>query len=141
MADFSLPPAGGRAIVAGGSIGGLLAAVCLRAAEWDVDVYERSPGELTARGGGLVLQGDVLRAFSFARLASRQLPGVTTVDRIWLDALDNVLQRTHMPQTQTSWSALYRLLKDGIPAAREMGDRGIRLGDSLMGLKAATELE
>lgn len=118
MADFSLSPAGGRAIVIGGSISGLLAAAALRAVGWEVDVYERSAGELTARGGGLVLQGEVLRAFSFARLPSRQLPGVTTVDRIWLDGLDNVLQRSRMPQTQTSWGALYRLLKDAVPAGR-----------------------
>ena len=41
---------GGRAIVAGGSIGGLFAAAALRKAGWDVTVYERTGVELSGRG-------------------------------------------------------------------------------------------
>ena len=40
---------GARAIVAGGSIGGLFAAAALRRAGWDVDVFEQSKVELTGR--------------------------------------------------------------------------------------------
>ena len=41
--------------VVGGSIGGLTAAVLLRDAGWDVQVFERSSGDLEGRGAGIVL--------------------------------------------------------------------------------------
>ena len=46
-----------RALVIGGSLGGLFAATSLRAIGWDVDVFERSPHDLDSRGGGVVLSG------------------------------------------------------------------------------------
>jgi 2-polyprenyl-6-methoxyphenol hydroxylase-like FAD-dependent oxidoreductase len=53
-----------RAVVIGGSLGGLLTASTLRAAGWEVDVFETSPGQLDSRGGGVVLQPDVLDALA-----------------------------------------------------------------------------
>src|SRR4051794_3122544 len=44
-----------RAAVIGGSIGGLTAALLLRDAGWEVDVFERSGTLLEGRGGGIVL--------------------------------------------------------------------------------------
>ncbi|WP_020656993.1 FAD binding domain-containing protein [Massilia niastensis] len=110
-----------RALVIGGSLGGLLAANALRAAGWDVDVFERSVGELSGRGGGIVLQADVLQAFQFAGLVHDPVPGVRSIDRIYLSASDRVLQRSPMPQAQTSWNVLYRILRDGLPPERLHG--------------------
>ena len=42
-----------RALVIGGSLGGLLAAHLLRSEGWDVRVFERNPEDLTGRGAGL----------------------------------------------------------------------------------------
>ncbi len=50
-----------RALVIGGSLGGLLAANTLRRIGWRVDVFERSPHALDNRGGGIVLQPDARR--------------------------------------------------------------------------------
>ena len=105
-----------RAIVAGGSVGGLMAAALLRKAGWHVAVHERSVSALSARGGGLVLQGDVLRALRRAGIGWTGTGGVTTVDRVWLDATGAEVQRARMPQTQTSWNTLYGLLRDAQPA-------------------------
>lgn len=104
-----------RALVIGGSLGGLLAANALRAVGWEVDVFERSAGELGSRGEGIVLQADVLNAFRFSGLAHDLVPGVRSNDRIYLHASDRVLQRSPMPQTRTSWNVLYRILRDGLP--------------------------
>ncbi|QBE66110.1 FAD binding domain-containing protein [Pseudoduganella lutea] len=104
-----------QAIIAGGSVGGLMAAALLRAAGWEATVHERSPSSLSGRGGGLVLQGDVLRALRRADIGWTGMPGVTTVERIWLDASDAVVRRAHMPQTQTSWNALYGVLRAAQP--------------------------
>ena len=52
-----------QAVVIGGSLGGLFAGLLLRSIGWDVDIYERSPQDLDSRGGGIVLQPEVLEAF------------------------------------------------------------------------------
>ena len=52
-----------QAVVIGGSLGGLFAGLLLRSIGWDVDIYERSPHDLDSRGGGIVLQAEVLEAF------------------------------------------------------------------------------
>ena len=52
-----------RALVIGGSLGGLLAANLLRHAGWHVTVFERNAEDLTGRGAGI--------AASDVRLSSR----------------------------------------------------------------------
>jgi 2,6-dihydroxypyridine 3-monooxygenase len=50
-----------RALVAGGSLGGLTAALVLRDQGWDVDVLERSAVPLQDRGAGIVLHPNTVR--------------------------------------------------------------------------------
>jgi 2,6-dihydroxypyridine 3-monooxygenase len=50
-----------RALVAGGSLGGLTAALVLRDQGWDVDVLERSAVPLQDRGAGIVLHPTTIR--------------------------------------------------------------------------------
>jgi 2,6-dihydroxypyridine 3-monooxygenase len=54
---------GSRALVLGGSIGGLTAALLLRDLGFAVTMFERTPTELDGRGGGIVLQPDTMRWF------------------------------------------------------------------------------
>ncbi|HYS67432.1 MAG TPA: FAD binding domain-containing protein [Paraburkholderia sp.] len=106
-----------RAVVIGGSLGGLFSATTLRAAGWDVDVFETSPNQLDSRGGGIVLQPDVLDALHFAGVALPNPPGVASVERIYLDREDKRIEQLFMPQMQTSWSLLYSAMKHALPAA------------------------
>jgi 2-polyprenyl-6-methoxyphenol hydroxylase-like FAD-dependent oxidoreductase len=73
------------AIIVGGSLSGLFTATALRAVGWDVKIFERSPNELDSRGGGIVLQPDVLEAFRFSGVQLPAYPGVDSGDRIYLD--------------------------------------------------------
>jgi 2,6-dihydroxypyridine 3-monooxygenase len=50
-----------RALVVGGSLGGLTAALVLRDQGWDVDVLERSPVPLEGRGTGIVAHPTTVR--------------------------------------------------------------------------------
>jgi 2-polyprenyl-6-methoxyphenol hydroxylase-like FAD-dependent oxidoreductase len=104
-----------RALIIGGSLGGLFTAVSLRAIGWRVDVFERSPHALDSRGGGLVLQPDVLGVFHFAGLARNTPLAVPSGDRIYLDSQGNVVQRGYQPQTQTSWNMLYTTMRASLP--------------------------
>ncbi len=46
---------GMRAVVVGGSLGGLSSALALQCVNCDVDVFERSRGAMKSRGAGLVV--------------------------------------------------------------------------------------
>ena len=59
-----------RAIVIGGSLGGLTAALVLRDQGWDVDILERSPNPLEGRGTGIVMHPTTVR-YLVERVANR----------------------------------------------------------------------
>ncbi|KWR89903.1 FAD binding domain-containing protein [Cupriavidus sp. IDO] len=109
----SQPP---RALVIGGSLGGLFSAVCLRAIGWDVEIFERSPQELDSRGGGLVLQPAVLEALDFAGVPHGDDFGVPSRDRIFIEG-DGTFRRVYMPQTQIAWNGLYQRMRQHIDAS------------------------
>ncbi|MGY4724334.1 FAD binding domain-containing protein [Burkholderia pyrrocinia] len=112
MSDVSGP----LAVVIGGSVGGLFTATTLRAAGWRVKVFEQSPNDLDSRGGGIVLQAPIERAFTFGGVPVPRDAGVDSVDRIYLDEHDRIVQRLYMPQTQTAWNVIYTALKRALPA-------------------------
>ncbi|WP_454726006.1 MULTISPECIES: FAD binding domain-containing protein [Cupriavidus] len=107
-----------RAIIVGGSLGGLFAGNLLRRAGWDADIYERSPRDLDSRGGGIVLQPEVVAAF---RQSGVTLPdsalGVRSQARVVLRPDGSVQSRRPAPQTQTSWSLIYSTLRQAFGAA------------------------
>ncbi|PWY50391.1 FAD binding domain-containing protein [Pseudomonas sp. RW409] len=102
-----------RAIVIGGSLGGLFAGNLLHAAKWDVELYERSAHDLDSRGGGIVLQPEVVEAL---RQSGRELPlgelGVRSEYRTVFRPDGSIRSHLYMPQVQTSWSLLYTTLRD-----------------------------
>ena len=112
MNDVSTP----RALVIGGSVGGLFTATALRAAGWHVSVFEQSPSELDSRGGGIVLQPPIVRAFAFGGVPMPGDTGVDSSERIYLDEGDRIVQQMRMPQTQTAWNVIYTALKRALPA-------------------------
>lgn len=120
-----------RALIIGGSLGGLFTAIALRKIGWRVDVFERSPHALDSRGGGLVLQPDVLNVFHFAGLA-RNIPlAVPSGDRIYLNRAGDVVQRGFQPQSQTSWNMLYSTMRASLP------DTCIHAGETLTAFEQA----
>jgi 2-polyprenyl-6-methoxyphenol hydroxylase-like FAD-dependent oxidoreductase len=131
MTNTGRTAATGHAIIIGGSLGGLFAAITLRAIGWTCEIFERSPHQLDTRGGGLVLQPDVLAAFRFASVPYAESIGVSSNDRIYLDREGHVIHRGFMPQTQTSWGTLYGLMRDAVPDALiQRGEEFIRFEQS-----------
>jgi 2-polyprenyl-6-methoxyphenol hydroxylase-like FAD-dependent oxidoreductase len=105
-----------RATIIGGSLSGLFTATALRTIGWDVNVFEQSPNELDSRGGGIVLQPDVLEAFRFGGVKLPAHPGVDSGERIYLDENDRIVEQFSMPQTQTSWNLIYSAMRRALPA-------------------------
>ena len=99
-----------RAVVVGGSLGGLNAALWLRDIGWDVQVLERSASPLEGRGAGIVLHPATARYLVDHGVAD--LTGISApVDWLrYLGADATVLSQTPCRFRFTSWTTLYRSL-------------------------------
>jgi 2-polyprenyl-6-methoxyphenol hydroxylase-like FAD-dependent oxidoreductase len=105
-----------RALVIGGSLAGLFAGILLRSIGWEVDIYERSPHALDSRGGGIVLQPDVVEAFQRAGIADEVPLGVVAHERYYLNRDGGIAQPMLMRQTLTSWNLIYGSMRRHFPA-------------------------
>ncbi|MBD1853368.1 FAD-dependent monooxygenase [Cyanobacteria bacterium FACHB-502] len=105
-----------RALVIGGSLAGLFAGTLLRSIGWQVDIYERSPHSLDSRGGGIVLQPDVVEAFQRAGIVDEIPLGVVAHERYYLNRDGSIAQPMPMRQTLTSWNLLYSSMRRHFPA-------------------------
>ncbi len=65
--------AGRRALIIGGSMSGLLAAIMLERRGWRVDVFERVESELGGRGAGIVAQPELIGRLTALGLDVRDL--------------------------------------------------------------------
>lgn len=103
-------PSGSRAVVVGGSIGGLTAALLLRKLGFEVDVFERTPTPLDNRGGGLVLQPIMMKWFDGH--STRRIEELSTeATRLrYLGPRDEVLYEGPFEWRCTSWGTVYRAL-------------------------------
>ena len=106
MSDYSTA----SAIVVGGSIGGLTAALLLRDLAFNVDVYERTPTPLEGRGSGIVLQPDTVRWF--VERSTQDLADLRTSTSYvqYLDRDGDIVQSDEDTWTYTSWGTFYRAL-------------------------------
>lgn len=92
----------GHALIIGGSLAGLFTGVLLRSIGRQVDIYERSPRDLSSRGGGIVLQPEIVAAFHRAQVPYDLPLGVTTHERLYLNSDGSIAQRMGGSQVQTS---------------------------------------
>ncbi len=107
-----------KAIVIGGSLGGLFAANMLLRAGWDVHVYERVADELQGRGAGIVTHPELMAALATAGIAVDNDFGIEVRQRITLAQDGSVRGARDMPQKLTAWGHMYHVLRSGIPDAR-----------------------
>jgi 2-polyprenyl-6-methoxyphenol hydroxylase-like FAD-dependent oxidoreductase len=101
--------------VIGGSIAGLSTGIALRCLGCDVQIYEQSPTPLRGRGGGLVVQYEMLdwmASHGIAALSTLSLPGV---ERQFLDRDGKVIQRYPDSTPFTSWEAVFHQLHAAFP--------------------------
>src|SRR5580704_16480005 len=116
---------GRRALVIGGSMSGLLAAIMLRRRGWTVDVFERVGSELAGRGAGIVAQTELIARLKALGLETGEL-GILTRTRKLLDIDGRVVLTTECPQVLTAWERVYRVLRDAFPARHYHRGRGLK---------------
>jgi 2-polyprenyl-6-methoxyphenol hydroxylase-like FAD-dependent oxidoreductase len=105
-----------RALVIGGSLGGLLAAHLLRSTGWDVVVLERNAEDLNGRGAGLSTHPELVDVLRRVGIDFDETMGVKLATLICLDRQGRIYLAEDTARTMSSWGRLYRSLRDPLPA-------------------------
>jgi 2-polyprenyl-6-methoxyphenol hydroxylase-like FAD-dependent oxidoreductase len=107
-----------RAVVIGGSLGGLFAGNLLIDLGWEVDIYERVPDDLASRGAGIGTHAELLSVLAGLGITLEERLGAEVGDRICLDHAGNTVHRVPWGHIMSGWANVYRPLKDRFPASR-----------------------
>lgn len=107
-----------RALVIGGSLGGLFAANLLHDLGWQVEVFERVGDDLASRGAGIGTHAELLAVLARLGIAMDERLGVPVGERVCVDRAGRVLYRKHWGHTMSAWANVYRPLKQRLPAAQ-----------------------
>ena len=118
-----------RALVAGGSLGGLFAANLLLRAGWDVHVFEHSREDLVGRGAGIITHPALFECLARIGIPLDESFGVDIPERVAFARNGEALGTLALPQCLTTWGRLYELLKSAFPAER------YHLGHSVTGVE------
>jgi 2-polyprenyl-6-methoxyphenol hydroxylase-like FAD-dependent oxidoreductase len=106
-----------KAIVVGGSLGGLFAANLLSRNGWQVDVFERVPEELAGRGAGIVTHPELFEALAAAGVEIDDSIGVQVKSRVTFSQNGSVISERDLPQTLTAWGKMYHVLRSAFADA------------------------
>jgi 2-polyprenyl-6-methoxyphenol hydroxylase-like FAD-dependent oxidoreductase len=106
------------AIVIGGSIGGLAAALALRQAGMAVEVFERAATPLAGRGAGINTHPELVAALDRLGVPTGAGLGVASHWRRMLSADGSVTDEFPREQLNTSWDRLQGLLRTALPDAQ-----------------------
>jgi len=100
-----------RALVIGGSMSGLLAALALTRRGWDVTIHERVAEPLAGRGAGIVAQPELKAALRALGLDAGPDLGVEVPTRVMYARDGRVTHKLQTAQTMTSWDRVFHLLR------------------------------
>jgi 2-polyprenyl-6-methoxyphenol hydroxylase-like FAD-dependent oxidoreductase len=114
-----------RALVIGGSLGGLITAHLLRGIGWDATVFERNSEELASRGVGLGTHPQLIAILRHAGVAFDETMGIPVPKVVCLDSAGKTIIAQRSARTMSGWARLYRALRDRLPA------QSYRLGKAL----------
>src|ERR1700728_2666820 len=120
-----------RALVIGGSLGGLIMAHLLRGAGWDATVFERNDEELASRGVGLGTHPQLIAILKRAGVAFDESMGIKPPRAVCLDDAGKIIVEEPTTRTLSGWSRLYSALRDALPAQNHrLGKRLARVEQS-----------
>jgi 2-polyprenyl-6-methoxyphenol hydroxylase-like FAD-dependent oxidoreductase len=107
-----------RALIIGGSVGGLFAAHMLGRIGWEVDVFERTREDLTGRGAGLGTHPALREVMRRLGLAFDDLSVATDGTYVCWDNADRLIHEVRQQRMMSSWAPLYRALRDSLRGPR-----------------------
>jgi len=116
-----------RALIIGGSLGGLFAAHLLRSIGWDAQIFERTEDDLATRGAGIGTHPELFDLMASIGVSVDPSIGVHLATRICLDRAGNVQLELPLAQTMSAWARIYRPLHAAFPPDRmRFGARLVR---------------
>jgi len=115
MSQAMQQPRKGRALVIGGSLGGLFAANLLLARGWDVQVHERASDDLATRGAGIGTHEELFMVMRELGISIDETIGVAVNRRLCLDHSGQIIYELRVPQVMSAWARIYRPLKAMLP--------------------------
>jgi 2-polyprenyl-6-methoxyphenol hydroxylase-like FAD-dependent oxidoreductase len=113
-------------LVVGGSVGGLFSAHLLRSIGWDVEVFERSTGDLASRGTGIGAAEALFAVMQRIGVSLDASMGILVRSRLGLDRGGNVVAEVPAGDRLTAWARIYRALKDALPSECYHFNRAVR---------------
>jgi len=115
-----------RALIIGGSVGGLFAANMLRSIGWDTTVFERNAEELAGRGAGISTHPQLHAVTKRLGILFDDSMGIAVNSVVFLDHDGRAYDQRDTVRLMSSWGRVFRSLRDPIP------DESYRLGKSLV---------
>src|ERR1700761_198851 len=101
-----------RALIIGGSLGGLIAAHLLRGIGWDATVFERNSEELAGRGVWLGKHPPPHAVLRRAGVDFDETMGIPVPKVVCLDSTGRTIVAQPSARTMSGWARLYRALRD-----------------------------
>jgi 2-polyprenyl-6-methoxyphenol hydroxylase-like FAD-dependent oxidoreductase len=114
-----------RALIIGGSVGGLFAANLMRSIGWDATVFERNPEELAGRGAGISTHSQLHDVMRRLGIAFDDSMGIHVTKVYFLDRDGRTYDERDTERVMSSWGRVFRSLRDLVP------DDSYRLGMGL----------
>ncbi|MFB6130128.1 MAG: FAD-dependent monooxygenase [Salinigranum sp.] len=117
-------------IVSGGSMGGLFAAIAMKQAGHNVDVYERTErGKMKDRGAGIIAHPEMLSYLEEQGIADWDEVATFTNRIQHLDRDGSPLDTEGLAVYTTSWDTVYRSLRSAVP------DDEYHMGKAVVGVE------
>ncbi|HLH88041.1 MAG TPA: FAD-dependent monooxygenase [Xanthobacteraceae bacterium] len=105
-----------RALIIGGSLGGLIAAHLLRSVGWDATVFERNADDLVSRGAGIGTHQHLIDILRRVGIAFDDSMGVRVSRVLCLDRSGAIVLAKDTVRVMSGWARLYRSLQEALPA-------------------------
>ena len=122
-----------KAIVIGGSVGGLLIGNMLVRSGWRVDIFERVRDDLASRGAGIARHPEMAPIMRAAGVAHDDLSGIEVDGRTAYDRAGNIVAYYPYPQFLSAWSRVFDPLYSAFPRSQ------YHLGMELVGLEQSAD--
>jgi 2-polyprenyl-6-methoxyphenol hydroxylase-like FAD-dependent oxidoreductase len=105
-----------RALIIGGSVGGLFAAHLFRAIDWDVMVFERNAEDLASRGAGIGTHDALFEVMKRIGLPFDVTAGIATHSYAGINRDGEIILEVAQSRIMSVWSQLYTMLRNSLPA-------------------------
>ncbi len=106
-----------RALIVGGSIGGLLAGLLLRQAGWDVTLFERSAGDLADRGAGLGVAHELFEVMIRVGIKVERSLAFPVHSSAWIGQDDRIVFESDRYWFGSAWPIIYQPLRKAFPTS------------------------